>query len=54
MWDTVVEQTSTLTHEMPCVVCGHAPHTYLPCSDFCDCASSPALTLPAACPAIAV
>ena len=38
MWDTVVEQkTRHLSHEMPCTACGHAPHSFLPCSDTCDC-----------------
>ena len=38
MWDTVIEQkTRHLSHEMPCTACGHAPHTFLPCSDTCDC-----------------
>ena len=38
MWDTA-EQTSRrhLSHEMPCTACGHAPHSFLPCSDTCDC-----------------
>ena len=38
MWDTVIEQkTRHLSHEMPCTACGHAPHSFLPCSDTCDC-----------------
>ena len=48
MWDTVAEITASaghrhaervahLSHEMPCTACGHAPHTYLPCSDTCAC-----------------
>jgi hypothetical protein len=38
MWDTVTERhTAHLSHEMPCTACGHAPHTFLPCSDTCDC-----------------
>lgn len=37
MWDTVVELSTPLSHEMPCPVCGHATHTFLPCSDRCDC-----------------
>jgi hypothetical protein len=39
MWDTV--QTSPgsvhLSHDRPCSRCGHAVHTYLACSDTCDC-----------------
>lgn len=26
-----------ITHDMPCQQCGHAGHSYLPCSDACDC-----------------
>jgi hypothetical protein len=45
MWDTATDITAGhdyaghahLSHEMPCTSCGHAPHTYLPCSDTCDC-----------------
>lgn len=37
MWDTVETQTHPLSHEMPCPGCGHPTHTYLPCSDRCDC-----------------
>lgn len=41
MWDTVEEQLGperpVLSHEMPCPDCGHAMHTYLPCSDTCEC-----------------
>jgi hypothetical protein len=38
MWDTVTELAGHhLSHEMPCTACGHAPHTFLPCSDTCDC-----------------
>lgn len=37
MWDTAVEIGSHLSHDAPCVRCGHATHTFLPCSDTCDC-----------------
>ncbi len=37
MWDTVVENTTHLSHEMPCQSCGHATHRFLACSDHCDC-----------------
>ncbi len=40
MWDTIETQLNPLSHDMPCVGCGHATHTYLPCSDGCDCAPS--------------
>jgi hypothetical protein len=26
-----------LTHEMPCVRCGHPPHLFLACDADCDC-----------------
>lgn len=42
MWDTVESFTgSQLSHDRPCGTCGHALHSYLPCSDSCDC--TPAL-----------
>ena len=33
------EQTDDgpLSHEPPCVRCGHAAHTFLPCGNECDC-----------------
>jgi hypothetical protein len=37
MWDTVIESTTHLSHEMPCPRCHHSVHRYLPCSDQCDC-----------------
>lgn len=37
MWDTVESTRGMLTHDMPCPHCGHAPHTYLPCSVECHC-----------------
>jgi hypothetical protein len=37
MWDTVAETATPLSHEMPCPWCRHASHTFLPCSDRCDC-----------------
>ena len=41
MWDTVENSGRHLSHEMPCIECGHAPHTFLPCSDTCDCTPRP-------------
>ena len=38
MWDTVQTYPVHLSHDLPCPICGHAVHTYLPCSDTCDCA----------------
>lgn len=37
MWDTVDTSSTRLSHDMPCPRCGHAPHTYLACSDTCTC-----------------
>ena len=37
MWDTVQTNRSHLSHDLPCPGCGHAAHTYLPCSDLCRC-----------------
>lgn len=37
MWDTVDTSGSRLSHDLPCSDCGHALHTYLACSDTCDC-----------------
>lgn len=41
MWDTVeITTAQPLCHDRPCAACGHAAHTYLPCSDSCDCRPS--------------
>jgi hypothetical protein len=40
MWDTVQTNQLHLSHDLPCPRCGHAVHTYLPCSDACDCAAT--------------
>ena len=37
MWDTVQTSELHLSHDLPCVSCGHAAHVYLACSDTCDC-----------------
>lgn len=40
MWDTVdpaAHRERRLSHDLPCPRCGHALHTYLACSDRCDC-----------------
>jgi hypothetical protein len=37
MWDTVENSNHHLSHDMPCTRCGHAMHTFLACSDSCDC-----------------
>jgi len=36
-WNIVETRTTHLSHDRPCPHCGHATHTYLPCSDGCDC-----------------
>jgi hypothetical protein len=43
MWDTVDTSGSRLSHDLPCADCGHAPHTYLACSDTCSCVPATAL-----------
>lgn len=40
MWDTVQTAAHELSHDMPCVRCGHAMHTFLACSDVCSCQPS--------------
>ena len=40
MWDTVQHTPGSraqLSHDMPCVRCGHAPHTFLACDESCGC-----------------
>jgi hypothetical protein len=40
MWDTVEDAIGTvahLSHDLPCLRCGHAVHTYLACGDTCAC-----------------
>ena len=37
MWDTVQSSATHLSHDLPCQVCGHGVHTFLACSDTCDC-----------------
>ena len=37
MWDTAPSGQHTISHDRPCPACGHAAHTYLPCSDRCAC-----------------
>jgi hypothetical protein len=37
MWDTPQTNQAHLSHDLPCAHCGHAMHTYLPCSDTCAC-----------------
>ena len=41
MWDTVQENAGRLSHDRPCVRCGHAQHRFLPCSEACACVPPP-------------
>jgi hypothetical protein len=43
MWDTVVEISTHLSHDLPCPRCGHGGHRYLPC-DQCACAGDLAMS----------
>jgi hypothetical protein len=55
MWDTVRTTSLVhLSHDMQCPRCRHAAHTYLACSDSCDCEPPEVLrpTGPAATPAL--
>jgi hypothetical protein len=40
MWDTVQTDTQHLSHDLPCPGSGHAVHTFLACSDTCDCSQT--------------
>jgi hypothetical protein len=40
MWDTVQANELHLSHDLPCPQCGHAAHSYLPCSESCACVRS--------------
>lgn len=37
MWNIDQSSEQHLSHDLPCPGCGHAVHTYLPCSDTCAC-----------------
>jgi len=37
MWDVAQTNDEHLSHDMPCLRCGHAMHTYLSCDEHCDC-----------------
>ena len=37
MWDTVQVNVVHLSHDMPCVRCGHQVHTFLACGTGCAC-----------------
>jgi len=40
MWDTDPTNELPLSHDLQCLQCGHAAHTFLPCSDTCACPSN--------------
>lgn len=40
MWDTIQTDDEHLSHDLACLQCGHAAHSYLPCSDTCACVRS--------------
>lgn len=41
MWDTVHEiAASHLSHDMPCLACGHPAHRFLACDAECECRRS--------------
>lgn len=37
MWEIVQAPSLHLSHDLPCLRCGHPAHTYLACSDDCGC-----------------
>jgi hypothetical protein len=39
MWDTVQTSDTHLSHDLPCLRCGHAAHTFLSCGEGCECQS---------------
>lgn len=45
MWDTAEQDSEQyaehLSHDLPCVYCGHPAHRFLPCD--ADCGCEPAL-----------
>ncbi|HNQ06184.1 MAG TPA: hypothetical protein PKH97_03250 [Tetrasphaera sp.] len=41
MWDLTAQNAVHLSHDRPCLDCGHAEHTYLPCDAECGCERSP-------------
>lgn len=37
MWKITSGRPVHLSHDLLCLSCGHAVHTYLPCSETCSC-----------------
>ena len=50
MWDTTQDSATHMSHDLPCSRCGHAAHTFLSCSDSCDCVPAPMPGAPAVTP----
>lgn len=51
MWDTAEGHQAHLSHDLPCLRCGHALHTFLACSETCECEP---LVMPGSVPLLAV
>ncbi len=41
MWDVIESNSRHVSHDMPCLECGHAVHVFLPCDAECGCVRSP-------------
>jgi hypothetical protein len=41
MSEVPVDGVEPLSHDAPCVRCGHAAHPFLPCGHGCDCQPTP-------------
>lgn len=37
MWDTAPADVSCLSHDLPCLRCGHPAHQFLACDEACEC-----------------
>lgn len=46
MWDTAEAPRGHLSHDLPCVYCGHGPHHFLPCDEACECPGGTDLLAP--------
>lgn len=41
MWDHVLENTIHISHDLPCLQCGHTAHSFLACDIDCACPGTP-------------
>ena len=41
MWDRAEAAGTHLSHDLPCLGCGHAAHPFLSCSGSCACVPPP-------------